>query len=566
MLQKKLFFISYFIVFTAFVTQSQNKTIDEIIENKIVFYKGINNDSLLYYSKKLQESKNSCSKYSGKICEALSYYNIRDFDKSEKIITEILNELKLEKEFCLKKIKIESYNRLFWIKKNQCKYQEAFETLLSIKEIVNSIPTDKPYYNTINLSIKMNMSLIKSILGHHKEARKILNGILKSYYIQEFNVDKNHDQYSKTLNKTSVLNLIGDSFLNSSKSKSSIDLDSASFYFKKAYEVAKNFTPPHKDSETLYNLREAEVLIAKHKFKEALSVIQKNNKNAKEFNTEQNISYLKAICFNKLEVKDSAVFYSKLFLSLLKTKSSLKKRTTVINDILANQFFKDKQLDSAYKYSELTLSGINDLNNSKSEVNVSHYLYDFKNVEKLNNEISKKNKKSSKILISITGIIIALALFIIYFFYKKNKNTSVKFNKVNNQLKSIPTTQKKEYNLDAKLEKDILNGLEDLENSTYFLAPSFNINILAKKLNTNTSYLSYTINKEFGKTFKQYITQLRIEYLIKKLKEDNKLKNYTIKSLAEEIGYTNASAFARAFKKYKGISPSDFLKSIDKKD
>ncbi|WP_366943585.1 helix-turn-helix domain-containing protein [uncultured Polaribacter sp.] len=35
-----------------------------------------------------------------------------------------------------------------------------------------------------------------------------------------------------------------------------------------------------------------------------------------------------------------------------------------------------------------------------------------------------------------------------------------------------------------------------------------------------------------------------------------------MKSLAEEIGYTNASAFARAFKKYKGITPSEYLKML----
>jgi len=83
-------------------------------------------------------------------------------------------------------------------------------------------------------------------------------------------------------------------------------------------------------------------------------------------------------------------------------------------------------------------------------------------------------------------------------------------------------------------------------------------------LKSNTSYLSYTINKIKNKTFKQYITELKIEYLIKKLKEDKNYRKYTIKYLAEEIGYTNASAFTRAFKNYKGITPSEFIKSLDK--
>jgi AraC-like DNA-binding protein len=52
----------------------------------------------------------------------------------------------------------------------------------------------------------------------------------------------------------------------------------------------------------------------------------------------------------------------------------------------------------------------------------------------------------------------------------------------------------------------------------------------------------------FSHSFKKYITQLRIEYLIKELKEEHIYRNYTIKYLAEEIGYTNASAFTRVLK------------------
>ena len=75
--------------------------------------------------------------------------------------------------------------------------------------------------------------------------------------------------------------------------------------------------------------------------------------------------------------------------------------------------------------------------------------------------------------------------------------------------------------------------------------------------------MSYIINKVKGQTFKQYFTELRIKFLIKKLDEDKNYRKYTIKFLAEEIGYTNASAFARAFKKHKGITPSEYIKSLE---
>ena len=63
-------------------------------------------------------------------------------------------------------------------------------------------------------------------------------------------------------------------------------------------------------------------------------------------------------------------------------------------------------------------------------------------------------------------------------------------------------------------------------------------------------------------SFKQYLLELRINYLTERLKTDRKLKKYTIQSLAEEIGYTNASAFTRAFKKHVGVTPSNYIKSL----
>lgn len=105
-----------------------------------------------------------------------------------------------------------------------------------------------------------------------------------------------------------------------------------------------------------------------------------------------------------------------------------------------------------------------------------------------------------------------------------------------------------------------------MRKSQDFLDSNFSIQHFAKSLNTNTSYLSYIINKKYNKSFKEYLTQLRIAYLIDKLQKDKEYKKYTIKSLAEEIGYTNASAFTRAFKKYKGVTPSNFIKELEKRD
>ena len=63
---------------------------------------------------------------------------------------------------------------------------------------------------------------------------------------------------------------------------------------------------------------------------------------------------------------------------------------------------------------------------------------------------------------------------------------------------------------------------------------------------------------------KAYLTTLRINYLVEKLNNEKKYRRYSIQSLAKEIGYTNASAFTRLFKKYMNTTPFAYISSIDK--
>ena len=562
MQMKKNVLFLIFLVYSSIQVFCQTSNNDEVYLRKTMQYKGIDNDSLLYYSKKLQLSENLCFEYKGKICEALYLYNQEDYNASEEIAVNILSELKNKNDYCFVKLKIESLNRLFWIKKNQHKFNSAFEYLLEIKESIKKVPIDTAYYNTLNNTIQMNMAIIKSLLGHHEEAIKILKTTLNGYNIYKYDLEEGQSNYTKILNQASAYNLIAESYLNSSLDSKSTNLDSASVYNKKAFDIAKTFNPIHENSETLYQLRQAEVLIAKKKFTEALLLIQKYDSNSELFKTTQNINSLKTICFYQLKNNDSTLYFGRKFLKTYTRKPNIKKRLISIYDILANQYYKNKQIDSAYKYSELTIAELNILNKDKNEVNKAQYLYNYKNAQELNKIIIKKEKGNKDNFIITILFILLIGMLIFYFLFQRNKKIKNDLIEAKIELEEKPSPQKTEYNLDQELENTLLKEINDLEKSKDYLDSTFNIHILAKKLNTNTSYLSYLINREHNQSFKQYITKLRIKHLIKKLNNDSKFRNYTIKSLAEEIGYTNASAFTRAFKKHKGITPSEFIKTL----
>ncbi|MCL9807442.1 helix-turn-helix domain-containing protein [Flavobacterium amniphilum] len=121
----------------------------------------------------------------------------------------------------------------------------------------------------------------------------------------------------------------------------------------------------------------------------------------------------------------------------------------------------------------------------------------------------------------------------------------------------------KTFEVPKQVAEDILKKLARFEKSNGYLDPNIKQIDFAKTLDTNSSYLSKTINHYKGKNFSQYLNDLRINYTVKKLKESKKFRKYTIKAIAEEVGFNNADSFSKAFYNKTGLQPSYFIKKID---
>lgn len=118
--------------------------------------------------------------------------------------------------------------------------------------------------------------------------------------------------------------------------------------------------------------------------------------------------------------------------------------------------------------------------------------------------------------------------------------------------------------LSNKIIEDVLNRLATFEKSKTYLNSNINLNSLASNLSTNSKYLSKVINQNKKKSFTQYINDLRIEYLIEKLHSDSSYSKYSIKALAEEIGFKTSNSFSRAFFKKMETYPSHYIEELNK--
>jgi AraC-like DNA-binding protein len=96
-----------------------------------------------------------------------------------------------------------------------------------------------------------------------------------------------------------------------------------------------------------------------------------------------------------------------------------------------------------------------------------------------------------------------------------------------------------------------------------YKSPELTLSILAKKLNTNPSFLSKVINNGFGINFNDFINRYRVQE-VKALLSNPDNANITIMSLAYDAGFNSKATFNRAFKKFTGKNPRDFSVNFGK--
>ena len=109
----------------------------------------------------------------------------------------------------------------------------------------------------------------------------------------------------------------------------------------------------------------------------------------------------------------------------------------------------------------------------------------------------------------------------------------------------------------------ILLGLQQFENQQKYLSLNLSLNSLAKELETNSNYLSKVINHYKKLSFSNYLNLLRVNYFIDLAKREPNIRKFTIKAIANEVGFSNSESFSKAFYKHKGIKPSYFLKELE---
>lgn len=255
---------------------------------------------------------------------------------------------------------------------------------------------------------------------------------------------------------------------------------------------------------------------------------------------------------------------------------------------------KNEVYTAAEKYYELTknVEGLIKIDKKqdtlKQVIKKKDEVFINKSYSKIDKQVAEVKKADHAKTIAIIIVVLLLSGGIVYFIHyrKKQKQNIERFKKILEELDKkesaketalIPENSPIEDNtksedipktgdtsiMPAATEQKLLAKLQEFEESDLYTNNNISLASLATYCETNIKYLSYVIRNHKDKDFNNYINDLRVNYIINRLRTSPKYRKYKISTLAEEAGFSSPNKFAMIFKKSTSISPSMFIKYLE---
>ncbi|WP_264526019.1 MULTISPECIES: helix-turn-helix domain-containing protein [unclassified Flavobacterium] len=575
-------FILFFVLNNTFSQEKKVFTEQEylILQDKIRLTANANVDSSIVYASQL--AKSNSNKHLAFANAALSYLiqlkgNTAKSKEKYQLALKSLEKMPDGQEKTQLRSYLYNYAGLSeWKRENYSdaieNYQQGIKLSIQIDDIIQIV------------KFKSNIAAINVAVGNYRLAIKDLRSL------SEF-VDKNESVYTKQqyLNNKSNINL---SLAGSYESfymkdpKKKILLDSAEYFYQKTISYSQNF-PDNK-------------IVAKLSLGNIYSEL-KEYKNAEKtyydiiFLANQN-SMLDILCTTHYNLGDlyfNIKKYDKALVFFKKSDSIGNITKTNQVDHLKSNYYQAKiynilkEPELAYKHSKIYLDNYE---KSESKLNDEVLEVNYKlGVGDLTNEmvtIQEKYKYDVFLNKALKVFYVVLFIGIVFLLIKnirdKNKahkkmNALIEEFKANLEKKNEPEPEretileseeiqsKKEnvnLSIDEAKENKIVEKLLALESKQEYLHADFTLPYVAKKIKTNTTYLSYVVNKRFGKSFGEYSNELKINYVINEMITNHMYRKYSTQAIAESVGFKNAVSFAKSFRKRTGVSPAQFANNI----
>jgi len=447
----------------------------------------------------------------------------------------------------------------YFFRKNN--FKKALDNYLSANRYAR-LYTNEEYIIQSNYYV----AVLKNRIGEHEEALKL--------HLDNYKRIKSNKKQVSDYNYLTYLFALANTY-NDLKLT-----DSASYYNK--IGIKESIKRKNEKKRFHFILNEGVTQYYNKQFQRSLDSINKALPYFENIDDKQNSAvgyFYKGKIFLKLNKKEKAIrMFKKVDTVFIESQYVLPKLRQTY-EILINHYSQNKDISQRLSYVTRLLKLDSILNDNELYINSKIIKeYDTSNLliekEKIINKLETSKAKTKYIVFTLLALLFA-TIFAFYYQYKKRQVYKLRFLKLfkedkgKENLDSLIEVSKENkpnssLNISSDIIEDILVKLNAFETKQGYLKKGINLGDLAKELKTNANYLSKIVNHYKKQSFINYLNELRINFAIEKIKADSKFRRYTIKAIAQDVGFSNTQSFSKAFFTKTGIIPSYFIKELEK--
>ena len=196
-------------------------------------------------------------------------------------------------------------------------------------------------------------------------------------------------------------------------------------------------------------------------------------------------------------------------------------------------------------------------NNGAADL-LARYNAEFGNTKLTDENAKARHSRTIIIIICITLLTVAVVLVVM-----QRRRSALQRRRLNEVAMTLDELRKRYENACADKQQELSARDKDFLTRTMNIIAeqietnSVNVDALASQMALSTSQFRYRLKAITGETPQGYITNIRMQKARHLL--DNNSPQTTILDIALSCGYEDQGAFTRAFKRFYGITPSEYL-------
>ena len=175
-------------------------------------------------------------------------------------------------------------------------------------------------------------------------------------------------------------------------------------------------------------------------------------------------------------------------------------------------------------------------------------------------DIISHRKNQQLMLLALTALTLICASFWLMYRQKSRLLTAI-VQQNHEALKREESTEQRAQGLSDEKKRDLLTRLEILmKDPQVYCEHLLTKDRVAEQLETNRTYLSQVINEAYGKSFTQYINDLRINEAIRRL--DDPTNQRALRLICQDLGFNSQTTFNTQFQSRTGMTPAQYRKKV----